>query len=573
MLLSALVPAQEGGSLVPPSRQADNVVVIRLHTGDGMIDSVTARSFERRLEIAERSGAGAFVVDIDTPGGEIGAVLDICDRIKSSSIENSSAWINTRAYSGGAIVALACRQILVNDPASMGDALPIAADPLQGLRSLPPEERGKLMIPLIREVIDSARRHNRDGYEWDEYLVQGIITGVELWWVENLETGQRIAINREEYRMLFGGDPPPSPPRLGSANPGQSPSSSDEVIPVPQGQGSVGSGSTPIDAAAPRLREIVGAASQSQEYASQRPTLTPGDAGKWRLIEKISDGSAPLVFRADDLRHYRFAANSEPIRNLDDIRAWFGAKEVRVLEPLWSEGLVRFMTSLPVRGLLVILFLLGIFVEMVHPGLIVPSLVAIGALSGLLIPPYLIGMANWWEIAAIIVGLLLVIGEIFVFPGFGVPGVVGVMALFAGLLGTFIPDQGQGLFPDSPQQQQDLLFGALTLVLATTTAIGGMWFISRRFGTLPLFRHLILRDEREGDELIRAMEPPDDAPVREGDIGTTVTSLRPVGRAAFGERLVDVVSESGYIESGRPVRVVEVTAFRTVVEEVQSETA
>ncbi len=575
-LLSALVPAQEEDAFVPPSRQADNVAVIRLHTGEGMIDSVTARSFERRLEIAERSGAGAFVVDIDTPGGEIGAVLDICDRIKSSSIENSAAWINTRAYSGGAIIALACRQILVNDPASMGDALPIAADPLQGLRSLPPEERGKLMIPLIREVIDSARRHNRDGYEWDEYLVQGIIAGVELWWVEHLETGQRIAINRAEYRMLFGADPPPSPPRLGSATPGQaSASDSDEkeVIPVPQGQGAAGSNATPIDAAAPRLREIVGAASQSQEYASQRPTLTPNDAGKWRLIEKISDGSAPLVFRADDLRHYRFAANSEPIRNLEDIRAWFGAEEVRVLEPLWSEGLVRFMTSLPVRGLLVIVFLLGVFVEMVHPGLIAPSLVAVGALCGLLIPPYLIGMANWWEIAAIIVGILLVIGEIFVFPGFGVPGVLGVVALFAGLLGTFIPDQGQGLFPDSPQQQQDLLFGALTLVLATTTAIGGMWFISRRFGTLPLFRHLILRDERDSDELIRAMEPVDEPPLREGDIGTTVTSLRPVGRAAFGERVVDVVSDSGYIESGRPVRVVEVTAFRTIVEEVQSETA
>lgn len=567
------VPApRDPAQAVPPSRQADNVAIITIATGDGMIDSVTAQSFARRLEIAERSGANAFVVELDTPGGEIGAVLDICDRIKSSTIENSAAWINQRAYSGGAIIALACGEIITNSPASLGDALPIAADPLRGLLTLPPEERGKLMIPLIREVIDSARRRNREAYTYDEYLVQGIITGVELWWIEHIQTGQRIAINRSEYRALFGSEPIDSPPRLGSATPGLSPPIDSAPLPVPPGMGGTQS-ATPIQAASPRLEGVVAAAGESQDLASLRPTLTPADAGRWRLIERISDGSAPLVFRDDDLRRYNFASNATPIRTDEDVRAWFGAKEVRRLDPLWSEGLVRFMTSLPVRGILLVLFLLGMFIEMVHPGLIVPSLVALTALAGLLIPPFLIGMANWWEVAAIIAGILLVISEIFIFPGFGVPGVLGVIALFAGLLGTFIPDQGQGLFPDTREQQQDLLFGALTLVLATTTAIGAMWFVSRRFGTLPLFKHLVLKDDDESDELLRAMDPVDPGIILMGDLGRALTDLRPIGRVEIGGRSIDAVAESGYIDAGRRVRVVEVTAFRTVVAEEASESA
>ena len=46
------------------------------------------------------------------------------------------------------------------------------------------------------------------------------------------------------------------------------------------------------------------------------------------------------------------------------------------------------------------------------------------ALVGLLAPPMLINMASWWEIAAIIAGILLIVLEIFVIPGFGIFGVV-----------------------------------------------------------------------------------------------------------------------------------------------------
>lgn len=578
VLLSALAWAQDGqdgagSSNVPPSRQADNVAIITIDTGDGMIDSVTAKSFIRRLQIAENSGADAFVVELNTPGGEIGAVLEICSAIKASSIENSAAWINTKAYSGGAIIALACKDIITSSPAAMGDALPIVVDPLRGLQQLPPLERGKLMIPLISEVIDSARRQNKSDYVYDEYLVQGIIIGVELWWVENKQTKQRIAINRDEYRTIFGTEPIGSPPRLGSASPGQTPEIDRTTIPVPDGMQGPGGNRTEVEPASPELGAVASSVASQQEFASRRPTITADDRGQWTLIEKISDGSAPLLFRENDLRHYRFSANDTPIKTTDDLQAWFGASKVRTLDPLWSEGLVRFMTSFYVRGILVALFILSFFITATHPGMIVPETLVVLTLAALLIPPFLIGMANWWEIVAILAGLLLIVGEIFVFPGFGVPGIAGLLLLFVGLVGTFLPDQGSGLFPDSPSQQRDLLFAVLTVLLATTTAIAGMWFISRRFGTLPLFRHMVLQDPETSADLLYAMSDASALAPILGDRGRTLTVLRPVGRVGFGEgRVIDATAESGYIEADRPVRVVEVTGFATIVAD-EDETA
>ena len=50
-----------------------------------------------------------------------------------------------------------------------------------------------------------------------------------------------------------------------------------------------------------------------------------------------------------------------------------------------------------------------------------------------------------------------------------------------------------------------------------------------------------------------------------GQTGEALTTLRPSGRAQFGERVVDVVSEGSYIERGEQVEVLKVAGNRVVV--------
>lgn len=561
-------PPTAGPTSVPASRQANNVAIITLRTGDGPIDSVTAKSFIRRLQIAEKAGADAVVVEIDTPGGEIGAVLDICAAIKGSSIQNIVAWINTKAISGGAIIALACHEIVVADAATMGDALPIAIS-AGGLAQMPEQERAKFLVMLLTEVVDSARRRNQDGYKYDELLVQSILTtGVELWRVRNKTTGQEICITASEFRQIFGTEPVRSVPRVASMRAGSGP----PQLPVypATGQGDT-STLTPaqqqdlaIQPAGPALSNVAKEASGNQNLPSKRPLITDDDRGEWELVEYVTDGTVPAAFTATDMRELGFAANPQGISSDDGIKAWFGATNVRRLDPLWSEGLVQFMTANWVRGLLIIILLLALFTEMVAPNGL-GGLVAAIAIGLLLVPPFLMGMANWWEVAAIVGGIALVGLEVFVFPGFGLPGIAGMILLFLGLLGTFIPDQGGGLFPTTKDQQQDMLYGLLTIFLAFATSGVGWWFIVRHFGTIPLLNRMILKDAEATDSMLGAMTPVVGAIVKVGEVGRAATTLRPIGQAEFEKGLIDVVAENGYIDREQQVRVVEVGKFRIVV--------
>jgi hypothetical protein len=211
-------PAHADDAPVPTYRQASRVVVITI---EGEIDKWMYESVKRRMAVAEHNGADALVFEINSPGGEVLVVNALCELIKQGPIQNTVAWVNNEAYSGGAIVALACREIVMNAAAQMGAAMPVAVDPiLSRLGTVDTKElQRKILPPLLANVLDSARRHNEffHRYQRDEFLVQSIILNdLSLWWVEDTRSGQRMAIDRREFEMLFPGVSPDGPAALAS---------------------------------------------------------------------------------------------------------------------------------------------------------------------------------------------------------------------------------------------------------------------------------------------------------------------------------------------------------------------
>jgi membrane-bound serine protease (ClpP class) len=546
-------PSKPGA--IPAARQASNVAIITI---EGEISDTTRQSVRRRLEIAERAGADAVVFELETPGGSLSAVLAICTEIKACPIRNTVAWVHKTAYSGGAIIAFACREMIVSDPATLGDALIITGIPGFNFSELPQHEQQKMLSPLIAELVDSARRNH-----YDEMLVQGIASrGVELWLVENKESGQRLFISRAEYSQIFGEAPTATLPTLASAQ-GMPPSTGaakpEDPSPSPPTVLPSGPAETRYIPAGPDLNSL----SPEISAPTSRPVITSADRDHWTLIEYVSSGAGPFVFKTDQLRHFNLA--SAIIQNDQELKSFFGAKNLIRLRPTWSEGLVVFLTNMYVKGILVVIFLVGLFVEMTHPGVVAPGAIAFVALVGLVAPPLLIDLSTWWTIAAILGGITLIALEILVLPGFGFPGVIGLLLLFGGLVGTFVPSGS--LFPDTPAQRSDLLYGVATLLMATTTAGAIMFFFARHFRTLPVFNRLVLQDpvfnEDEGDDMLAAMAT---SPVRIGMSGTAVTPLRPAGRVQLGDRIIDVVSEVGYVPAGAGVKITAVSDFRIAVE-------
>ncbi|KAA0213712.1 MAG: hypothetical protein DYG94_09360 [Leptolyngbya sp. PLA3] len=555
---------------VAGARQADVVAVITI---DGPIDGVTSYSVQRRIRQAAEGGAQAIVFEINSPGGELGAVLEVSQAIKQSSVPNTVAWVHPQAYSGGAVIALACKEMVVSPTAQMGDAFPVTPIVKEGgspgLRGLTPDERTKMLPPLLADVVDSARRA---GY--DEYLVQAIVTdGVELWLVEEEGTGRRCAINEAEYRAIFGRDPARVSPMIPHVSGGRAEAgmASKEPTGDQAPVAPAAPGEQRFKPAAPGLEDLSRAVTDRLTVASERPIFDATQVGQWREVAYLTDGSAPIVMSAEQMRSVGFA--TAQIGTDEELRQFFGARQLVRVDQSWSETASGFLSQMPVRFVLIAVFLLALFIEMSSPGLILPGTIALLAGFLLLAPPMIIGMANWWEIGAIGLGVVLIALEIFVLPGFGIFGVIGLVALFGGLVGTFIPNQG--LMPDA-SQTGDALRGIVTILLALMTAGVGMYFISKHFQTLPLLSRLVLTDRREEEEDLSLKEmlgPEPGFGVEAGAVGVATTNLKPVGQAEFGERIVDVMSDLAFVRAGTPVRVVSVSATRVVVEPIEGASA
>ena len=549
---------------VPGYRQANNVAILTIH---GAIDDVTKASLERRMKKAVKDGADAIVLDIDTPGGEMHATMDICNLLKnrSDTPANVVAWIHPTAYSAGSIIALACREIVVAPHSTFGDAAPIAIGPMGGLHVLEKTERAKLEGPLLSELTDSARRNH-----YDEKLVRAFSRlpdqGDGVWMLQNIENGDRVFVDQAEYYEAFGQNPPavvipiaiaPMP-----ANGGRSvirPSIDTSIPPVAEKAG--------LDAA--KLQ-------QKQDYDQTLPPSRLGltaaqDRGKWRLIRQVVDSNTLLTVTADEAMYYGLA--TAVAANDDEIKTFLGAQSVRRYDQNWSESLVRFLTSWPIKSLLIIVFLIGLFVELAAPGLGIFGGAAAVALLILVGAPALAGMAVWWPALLIVLGLLLVGAELFVIPGFGITGVAGVICLLVGLAGTFL---GSDSDISTAAGQSELLNGLLVVLTSMFVAGVAIWFISRQIHSLPLINRLILHTELRDAEgapatvgsvgLLEAMGGPQRA-LAPGDLGVAETDLRPSGRANVNGRLVDVKSAGTYIEKGTTIRVLSVGRFVIEVEE------
>ncbi|MFI4881626.1 MAG: NfeD family protein [Phycisphaerales bacterium JB064] len=560
-------PAAQPPTAVPATRQADKVVVLPIRTA---IDRFTMKGLEQRLDRAQQDGTQAVVIELDTPGGEVGAVLEISDLLKTSQVPTIVAWVNNTAFSGGAIIAMACDDIVTNDPGTLGDAIPIQVSAILGLQQLSEEERQKILAPLLIDLVDSARRN---GY--DEKLVQGFVSlGVELWMIERTRpgpegqpVGERLFIDLAEYRLLFGEPSAARSPQIPSAGTGQKTERSESAPSAEQGSGT--QDPTAYRPAAPQLESLDADQNLSRGLAvpTQRPTLSEGDRGGWQVVAYVTDGKAPVTMTSEQLVRYGVATTV--VRNDEELKAFFGASTlVRWEESAWM-AVARFMSNPVIRGVLIVAVLVGFFIEMASPGLGIPGAIGLLALIGLLTPAAMVGMAGWWEFAALGLGVLLVLVEIFLVPGLGVPGVIGAVLLFLGLLGTFT---GGGGF----QTQQELLTGVVVLLLSLASAGVVIFLIAKNLGRIPGLNRLILKsvpadDDEDSPSFFEAMSPSvPKAQLAVGATGAAVGTLRPSGRARFGEELVDVVSVGPMISDGQAVRVVQVSGFSVVVEPADS---
>ena len=240
--------------------------------------------------------------------------------------------------------------------------------------------------------------------------------------------------------------------------------------------------------------------------------------------------------------------------------------EVQELTDTWSEQLVAFLTSPVITALLLAGGVLCIYLEINSPGFGVAGILGIACFVVLFGSRYLTGLAEWWELALIVVGVALLILEVAVIPGFGVAGVAGILCILVGLLAATIPNApDRAPIPRTPMDWDFLKGGFLALCMAAALVMIGVILIAKYLPRIPFLNRFMLATAKAYTETTATADAPVNR-IAPGDVGTVEGMCRPVGRVRFGEALVDAVTEGEAIEAGAAVRVVRRDGNRVVVE-------
>ena len=151
-----------------------------------------------------------------------------------------------------------------------------------------------------------------------------------------------------------------------------------------------------------------------------------------------------------------------------------------------------------------------------------------------------------YSLALLLLGFALVLLEIFVIPGINIFGVVGLLTAVAGIGYAYIN------------------MGGLAAGVVAGLGLTGIAVLVRLMLKVRAWNRLVLNEDMTRKAGYDSVKPGREDLL--GQTGEVLTTLRPAGRAQFGEQAVDVVSEGGYIERGEQVEVLKVAGNRVVVQ-------
>lgn len=152
---------------------------------------------------------------------------------------------------------------------------------------------------------------------------------------------------------------------------------------------------------------------------------------------------------------------------------------------------------------------------------------------------------EWYTIIIFVLGISLLIFEVFI-PDFGIAGIIGILLIILGLYQTL----------------GDLTQAVRDVSIAFLVSIGLVVVLAKRGYSFDNFSKLVLNTDLNSS---RGFLSSTDYSALLGKTGTTLTGLRPTGKAVFEETIVDVLSEGGSIPKDSEIEVVKVEGSKIVV--------
>ena len=143
------------------AQQKAEAYILRL---DSPINATTVSAIEERINQAVKDGVRTFILELDTPGGYLDDSIELGDFIFKQDSIDVIAYVHNRAYSGGAMVALACRAIYIDSVLGrIGDVAPV-------------NEAGQIMNEKAQTVVREVMTNYARARGYPQALVQAMVT-------------------------------------------------------------------------------------------------------------------------------------------------------------------------------------------------------------------------------------------------------------------------------------------------------------------------------------------------------------------------------------------------------------
>ncbi len=511
--IPAIPAGQDGLSQSKPLQEPhDKAALIRLN---GPVDDMMLRSIKRRVDVALKAGCSLLIFELDTDDGQVNSAIEITKFIKKLPEQrfNTVAWIHDRAFSEGSMIAAACQQIVISSHGSIGDCSPIMVVNEQSI-PIAPDEHKDFQSKIVQDFDESARLFGHN-----EILLRAMV-------VASIEIHEMHNQRSDETRFVDA--------------PGKTALLAEEVV-------------DPVR----------------------------GPEKNWKYVKTI-DNNQQLLTLGSDLA-IRTGLAKAVINNESELQAAMNIRGDMVpMDFSMAERITVFLTSAWIRFLLFVGMCIGAWIEISHPGISVAGISAIVCLILLVGAPFLTGLAQVWEIAFIVIGIAIIIADFVAFGGIGMLAIPGFILMATGLVASFVPAEPEGNWiPTHASTWYAIEKGLSVLVGGTLFAVVGFFFLGRYLSLTPGFNRIQLRPRpvlfggTSGKSSLGGVsanaglrdvtDRPADNAVFVGALGLATTDLRPAGKARFGEFLVTVVTDGGFVDGNTEVVVIGIEGTRVIV--------
>lgn len=455
---------------------AGKIVVIPI----GMESLVRKTKFEfiqRIIKKAEEDQASAIIFDLNTPGG----IAWYTEEIMLSDLQNLSlptySFVNPKAMSAGALIAIATDHIYMHEPSTIGAAAPVMGNG----QDIPEAMLKKVLSDIVSTADNVARLKGHD-----PAIAKAFI-----------DTKAELAIE----------------------------------LPVITSEGNL----------------------------SYENAFTP-DSENDLLV--LNAWEATQVINGKKIFATDIASSLEDLVEKAKLKG-----EIITAKPLGFELVGDWIVKL--APWLLLFGIAGAYMELKVPGFGLPGFLSLMCFGLFFFGHNVAGyMAGFEAIGVFALGLILVLLELFVFPGILVFGLLGVFCIIGSLIYSMVDPLNLNWDGSVNFSQLGVLLGGpvMNVLIAFAGALVVALFLMRYMSSVPMIRWMVLEEAQRDGPALNKPNGGTETSSLVGFDGVAATDLKPSGSATINDRRVDVISSGVFISAGTSIVVTKHEGSRVVVE-------